>query len=149
MHWESWAVKAPVIDIWVSLLPFLLLFPSYAYREHKSFVLLAHHVANLTNQTDCWVCAPTPLSPKTEMSLAMLPLTLAELAAIVGQEDKNQTNSPFWNKTSLQQATYQDQKYSIAILTKKVFCFTRNQSDQYARPVGKSSCVITQWADGY
>ncbi|CAM4522453.1 unnamed protein product [Lepidochelys olivacea] len=145
-YWRPWVGKTLVIINWVTLLFFVLVFPNCAYREHNSFVLLAHHVATLTNQTDCWVCAPTPLSPKTGMPLDMLPLTLAELATTKEQE---RTDSPFWNKTSLQQATYQDQEYSVAVLSEGVLCFTRNQSDPYGHPVGKSSCVITQWADGY
>ncbi|CAM4681814.1 unnamed protein product [Lepidochelys kempii] len=145
-YWRPWVGKTLVIINWVTLLFFVLVFPNCAYREHNSFVLLAHHVATLTNQTDCWVCAPTPLSPKTGMPLDMLPLTLAELATTKEQE---RMDSPFWNKTSLQQATYQDQEYSVAVLTEGVLCFTRNQSDPYGHPVGKSSCVITQWADGY
>ncbi|XP_074975572.1 uncharacterized protein LOC142069099 [Caretta caretta] len=145
-YWRPWVGKTLVIINWVTLLFSVLVFPNCAYREHNSFVSLAHHVATLTNQTDCWAYAPTPLSPKTGMPLHMLPLTLAELATTKEQE---RTDSPFWNKTSLQQATYQDQEYSVAVLTEGVLCFTRNQSDHYGRPVGKSSCVITQWADGY
>nr|XP_048677378.1 uncharacterized protein LOC125622876 [Caretta caretta] len=145
-YWRPWVGKTLAIINWVTLLFSVLVFPNCAYREHNSFVLLAHHVATLTNQTDCWVCAPTPLSPKTRMPLDMLPLTLAKLATTKEQE---RMDSPFWNKTSLQQATYQDQEYSVAVRTEEVLCFTRNQSDHYGHSVGKSSCVITQWADGY